>query len=257
MGFVTCTTEGAVALVRLHRPERQNALDRAMRRELLDAVVSADADSSVRAIVLTGEGGAFSAGEDLKAFAEGEETAGLVLREGYHRLLRALLGAQKPTVALVDGIAAGAGLSLALACDLRLATERARFLLAFSGVGLVPDAGLAYLLPRMVGLSRALLLALRNEPLTAEEARSQGLVAKVLPPEGALEAAVREAGRLAAGPTLAFSLTRKAMLAAFDLPFEAYLEVEASLQERATASADYREGVAAFLAKRRPEFRGR
>jgi 2-(1,2-epoxy-1,2-dihydrophenyl)acetyl-CoA isomerase len=228
----------------------------------LEAVQSASADEAVRCIVITGAGRAFSAGEDLAPLAAGYERGeapplGDTLVNRYNPLIRAITSAPKPVVAAINGVAAGAGASLALACDLRIASEEAKLMLAFIKVGLVPDSGAVWFLSKMVGSSRAFHLAMTGDPLPASEAFDLGIVHKVCD-AGSFEEDWRAFAReLASGPTHAYALTKRLVGAAGDSTLDQQLDLEVEAQTSAGASSDHLEGVRAFFAKRRPEFEGR
>ena len=247
----------AVATLTLDRPEARNALDAALKRELLGAIRAAGRDRAVRALVLTGAGSAFCAGQDLRE-ASGPEAPPLstVLRQTYNPLILAMRRLDKPIVAAVNGVAAGAGLALALACDLRIAADTATFVLAFGRIGLVPDSGTTWFLPRLVGPARAAELALVGDPLAAVDAERWGLVNRVVPAAAVLDEAQALAARLAVAAPLAVALTKRALNRSLDATLEAQLDDEAALQGVAGRSADHREGVAAFLEKRPPRFTG-
>jgi 2-(1,2-epoxy-1,2-dihydrophenyl)acetyl-CoA isomerase len=247
----------AIATVTLDRPEARNALDAALKRELLAAIRAAARDRAVRALIITGSGAAFCAGQDLRE-ASGPDAPPLstVLRETYNPLILAMRRLEKPIVGAVNGVAAGAGLALALACDLRIAADTASFVLAFGRVGLVPDSGTTWFLPRLVGPGRAAELALIGDPLTAADAERWGLVNRVVPAAALEDEARAIAGRLAGGAPLALAMTKRALNRSLDSTLEAQLEDEAALQGVAGRSADHREGVAAFLEKRPPRFTG-
>ena len=247
----------AVATLTLDRPEARNALDAALKRELLGAIRAAGRDGAVRALVLTGAGSAFCAGQDLRE-ASGPEAPPLstVLRQTYNPLILAMRRLDKPIVAAVNGVAAGAGLALALACDLRIAADTATFVLAFGRIGLVPDSGTTWFLPRLVGPARAAELALVGDPLTAADAERWGLVNRVVPAAAVLDEAQALAARLAVAAPLAVAMTKRAINRSLDATLEAQLDDEAALQGVAGRSADHREGVAAFLEKRPPRFTG-
>lgn len=250
-------TADAIATLTLNRPQALNAFDRAMKTELLAALRSVGRDTSVRALVLTGEGRAFCAGQDLREPFGGEHpTLADELRLRYNPVILAIARLPKPVVAAVNGVAAGAGCSLALACDLRLAAESASFVLAFGRVGLVPDSGATWFLPRIVGQARAAELALVGDPVSAEDAARIGLVNRVVPDESLLDEARALAARLAEGSPLAMALTKRALRYSADAGLEAALEHEAALQGIAGRSKDHEEGVAAFRAKRAARFTG-
>jgi 2-(1,2-epoxy-1,2-dihydrophenyl)acetyl-CoA isomerase len=247
----------AVATITLDRPDALNALTVPLKEELLAALAAVTADDGVRAIVLTGAGRAFCAGQDLRERLEPDaaplETE---IRVRYNPLVRALRGLPKPIVGAINGIAAGAGAALAFACDIRIAAEGASFLLAFGRVGLIPDSGATWLLPRLVGGAKAMELALSNEPLTAADAERFGLVARVVPGEALAAEAHALASRLAAGAPRALALTKAALDASWDASLEDQLETEAVFQGQAGSTADHAEGIAAFLERRPPRFTG-
>jgi 2-(1,2-epoxy-1,2-dihydrophenyl)acetyl-CoA isomerase len=247
----------AIATVTLDRPTALNALTVPMKEELLAALRSAEHDRAVRAVILTGAGRAFCAGQDLHERLEPDAAPlGEELRERYNPIARAMRGMDKPILGAINGVAAGAGASLALLCDIRIAAEGATFGLAFGRVGLVPDTGATWLLPRLVGAARAAEIALLGTALSAADALAVGLVAAVVPGDSLMATAREMAGRLAAGAPIALALTKRALNAAWERDFEGALEVEAELQDAAGRSADHAEGIAAFMAKRPPRFSG-
>jgi 2-(1,2-epoxy-1,2-dihydrophenyl)acetyl-CoA isomerase len=250
-------TADQVATITLNRPQALNAFDRAMKTELIAGLRSVERDRSVRVVVLTGEGRAFCAGQDLREPFGGEHpTLADELRLRYNPVILAIARLAKPVIAAVNGVAAGAGCSLALACDLRLAAEGATFVLDFGRVGLVPDSGATWFLPRIVGQARAAELALLGDPVSADEAARIGLVNRVVPAESLLDEARALAARLAEGSPLAMGLTKRALRYAAHASLEAALEHEAALQGIAGRSKDHEEGVAAFRAKRAARFTG-
>ncbi len=249
-------TDDGVLTLTLDRPDALNALNAELRRELLAALKAAGRDEAVRAVIVTGAGRGFCAGADLRG-DRSERAFRRVLTQEYNPLIEALRGLPKPVIASVNGVAAGAGMSLALAADLVIAAEGARFVPAFLKIGLVPDSGLARILVRSLGRHRALEILLGERHFSAEDARDAGLVAAVVPGDQ-LEAASRElARRLASGPTRAIALTKRLINASEDASASETLAVEAALQELAGRSEDHAEGVAAFAEKRDPNFRGR
>ena len=249
--------DGPVATVTLDRPEALNALTVPVKVALREALESIAGDRAVRAVILTGAGRAFCAGQDL---AEREEPDAAPLdvevRERYNPIIRAIRSMGQPVIAAVNGVAAGAGASLAFACDLRIAAEKARFILAFGRIGLVPDSGTTWFLPRLVGTAKAAELALVGDPLDAGEALRLGLVSKVVPGSELLDEARSMARRLAEGAPLALALTKEALQRSLMIDLDEALEGEAKLQGIAGGSADHAEGLAAFKEKRPPRFSG-
>ncbi|MEU8944669.1 enoyl-CoA hydratase-related protein [Streptomyces sp. NPDC048489] len=254
-------TGNGVAWITLDRPEAMNALTWDQRERVIALLASASADPDVRAVVITATGRGFCAGADLRgAPAAGERIPGDVartLRLGAQRLVAAVLDCEKPVIAAVNGTAAGLGVHLALACDLVIAAEPARFIEAFVRRGLVPDGGGAYLLPRLVGPQRAKELMFFGDALTAGDAERLGLVNRVVPPEDLEKTARAWAERLAAGPTRALALTKQLVNASLDADRGTAFAAEAAAQEINMTTADAREGVASFLERRAAEYRGR
>ena len=249
-------TDGAVTTLTLNRPDALNALTAQLRRELLAAVNAASRAPDVRAVVLTGAGRAFCAGADLRG-GSGEREFRRVLTAEYNPLIAAIRALPKPFVAAVNGVAAGAGVSLALAADLVVAAEDARFVPAFGRIGLVPDSGLTRTLVRAMGRHRAFEILMGERQLTAAEAHAAGLVAAVVPADRLAEASRELAERLASGPTRAIGLTKRLVADAEDASLADSLAAEAALQGVAGRTEDHAEGVAAFAEKRDPAFRGR
>jgi len=249
--------DGPVATLTLDRPESLNALTVPVKVALREALESIASDRAVRAVIITGAGRAFCAGQDL-AERESPDAAPLdvEVRERYNPIIRAIRSMGQPVIAAVNGVAAGAGASLAFACDLRIAAEEARFVLAFGRIGLVPDSGATWFLPRLVGPAKAAELALVGDPLDAAEALRLGLVSKVVPGDRLLDEARAMAGRLAEGAPLALALTKEALQRSSTIDLDEALEGEAKLQGIAGASADHAEGLAAFKEKRPPRFSG-
>lgn len=245
-----------VATVTLNRPESLNALNAPMRRELLAAVKALGRDASTRAVVLTGEGRGFCSGADLRGGA-GEREFRRVLINEYNPLIRAIRELPKPVIAGVNGVAAGAGVSLALACDLVFAADDARFIQAFVKIGLVPDSGSTRTLVRTLGRHRAARLIFSGDPLSAAEAVELGLVNSVVPAAELAATVQREAQRLAAAPTRAIAYAKRLINTVEDASLEDSLAAEAAYQELAGRTQDHGEGVAAFADKREPRFVGR
>jgi 2-(1,2-epoxy-1,2-dihydrophenyl)acetyl-CoA isomerase len=259
---VQVSQRDGVCTILLNRPEALNAFTRELHAELREALRAAERDREARVVVIGGAGRAFCVGQDLK---EVDPTAGRalgaelgkLLRANYNPLISRIRSLEKPVIAAINGAAAGAGLSLALACDLRLASSAASFVTAFGALGLVPDSGGLYTLPRLVGTAKAFELFALSERLAAAEALRIGLVNQVLPAEGFGEAVQAFAARLAAGPTLAYGLLKRGLARSAGSDLDGMLELEAQYQELAGRSEDFQEGLAAFLEKRRPSFRGR
>ncbi|MHB1506408.1 MAG: enoyl-CoA hydratase/isomerase family protein [Sulfobacillus sp.] len=255
---VEVSRTGAVETITLNRPEVLNALDQETKAAYLAALRKAARDPEVRAVVLSGSGRAFCAGEDLKSHPEGAKRSFRhSLVSGYNPIIQTIVEMDKPVIARLQGVAAGAGFSIALAADLRIGTDATRLIAAFSRIGLVPDSGLSQTLERFVGPGVALELFYTARPMEAPEAARWGILNTVVAADQ-LDATVASwAQDLAAGPTLAFALTKQAVRRAYQASLSDQLAYEAAAQELAGASADHREGVSAFLAKRTPRFSGR
>jgi 2-(1,2-epoxy-1,2-dihydrophenyl)acetyl-CoA isomerase len=253
---VETQSDGGVMTITLNRPEVLNAFDSAMHEAFRAALEEAQA-SEVRAVVLTGAGRGFCVGQDLNEFKEAAGDLGERLRSTYNPNVLALWGLEKPVIAAVNGPAAGAGLSLACACDLRLAVSSATFVPAFIGIGLVPDTGATYLIERLLGYSRAFEWLCSGRRLSAADAHAWGLVAEVVGDGHLSERAADVAATLAALPTRALGMTKRLLQRAALSSLDEQLELEAELQAEAAGSEDFREGVNAFLEKREPRFTGR
>jgi 2-(1,2-epoxy-1,2-dihydrophenyl)acetyl-CoA isomerase len=255
--LVEVDAEAGVATVTLNRPDALNSLTVPMKQALLAAFRRLERDETVRAVVLTGAGRAFCAGQDLHERLEpGAAPLGVEVRERYNPIIRAMRGLPKPIVGAINGVAAGAGASLAMACDIRLASDTATISLAFGRVGLVPDSGATWFLPRLVGATRAAELALLNDPVSAADAVRLGLVGRAVPAADLATEANAIAARLAAGAPKAIALTKRALNASWDRDLDAALEYEARLQDMAGRTRDHAEGLAAFMEKRPPRFTG-
>ncbi|MDC0762313.1 enoyl-CoA hydratase-related protein [Brevibacillus sp. AG] len=247
-----------VAVVTLNRPDKFNAFTAVMNKEITDALKQAQKDADVRCIFLTGAGRAFNAGQDLSDVSGGGDVDyGGFLRDRYNPMILQFQKTEKPIIAAVNGVAAGAGMSVALACDIRLASEKASFVNAFVNIGLVPDSGGCYFLPRIVGIGKALELAMTGEKVSAEEAMRIGLVNQVYPAESFIEDALAYARKLASLPTKGIGLIKRTMYKGLEMGLEETLEYEAFAQEAAGSTADHKEGVTAFMEKRAPRFTGR
>jgi 2-(1,2-epoxy-1,2-dihydrophenyl)acetyl-CoA isomerase len=255
MAEVEVAREGAVQTITLNRPDKLNAFTRSLHEELQAALEKAR-DPAVRAVVITGAGRGFSAGQDLGAFGESGDIPTL-LRATYHVNVLAIRSLEKPVIAAVNGVCAGAGLSLASACDIRLASDAAFFVPGFVGIGLIPDSGGTYFLQRLLGTPRAFEWMTSNRRLTAEEAQAWGLVSEVFEADSFAVQVAERAAALAAAPTRSIALTKRLYDAASTSTLEEQLEREAEAQAEAAQTADFREGVAAFGEKRAPTFRGR
>jgi len=255
MSEVVTARDGAVLTITLNRPEVFNAFNAALHAALHSALEEA-ADPAVRAVVITGAGRGFSAGQDLREFSELQGSLGDALEATYHPNIRLIRGLAKPVIAAVNGPAAGAGLSLASACDVRVASSAANFVPGFVGIGLVPDSGGSWFLHRLLGYARAFEWMSSNRRLSAAEALDWGLVSEVIP-DGAFAARVAElAAEWAARPTLAIGRTKQLFEHAYAAALDAQLALEAQLQQESVGTADFAEGVGAFLEKRAPSFTG-
>jgi 2-(1,2-epoxy-1,2-dihydrophenyl)acetyl-CoA isomerase len=255
MAEVEVSRDGAVQTITLNRPDKLNAFTRTLHGELQQALEEAR-DPGVRAVVITGAGRGFSAGQDLTAFGEAGDVAAM-LRATYHVNVRAIRSLEKPVIAAVNGVCAGAGLSLACACDIRLAADAAFFVPGFIGIGLIPDSGGTYFLQRLLGTARAFEWMTSNRRLTAAEAHAWGLVSEVVEAQVFAVRVAERAAELAAGPTRGIALTKRLYDEAATATLAEQLEREAEAQAEASQTDDFREGVAAFGEKRDARFSGR
>lgn len=250
-----------VGRITLARPDVLNSMNTAMARELREVLDEAASSADVRALLLTGEGRAFCAGQDLAEVAPPDGSKGPelsdVLEQNYNPIVRRIVALEKPVVCAVNGVAAGAGANLALACDVVLAAKTANFIQAFVNIGLIPDSGGTYFLPRLVGLPRAKALMLLGEKISAEQALGFGMIWAVHEPEKLMAEADALAAKLAAMPTAAIGLIKRATNASLASDLDAQLDLERDLQVQAGRSHDYAEGVKAFQEKRKPRFLGR
>ena len=261
MSSVLVSLEAGVLRITLNRPEKLNALNPEMHVLLRAALERATIESEVRTVLLTGAGRGFCAGQDLseRDVSPGAAPIDLSVSLGsnYNPLVRRMRALPKPILCAVNGVAAGAGANLALACDMVLAARSASFVQSFSKIGLIPDAGGTYFLPRLVGMARAMGLALTADTLPAEEAQRIGLIWKVFDDDKLAPEAAALARALAAGPTRGYALLKKALYASLGNTLDAQLDLERDLQREAGFSEDYREGVSAFMQKRKPSFKGK
>jgi 2-(1,2-epoxy-1,2-dihydrophenyl)acetyl-CoA isomerase len=256
--ILSAFADGVLSLT-LNRPDRLNAFNEEMHLALRAGFERAHADADVRAVLLTGAGRGFCAGQDLgdRDPKKGVPDLGHTIETFYNPLLRLIRSLEKPVICAVNGVAAGAGANIAFACDITLAARSARFIQAFAKIGLVPDSGGTWSLPRLIGEARAKALTLTAEPLAAETAADWGLIWRAVDDDKLLEEASTLATRLAAGPTKGLGMTKRAIQAAATNSLDQQLDLERDLQREAGRSADYAEGVAAFLEKRKPEFKGK
>lgn len=253
---IRLNTRDNVAVLTLQRPEVMNALSTQMRAEILHAVKAAE--KTARVLVMTGKGRAFCSGQDLGDRASVDSlNMERTLRDEYEPMLRAIFDCDIPTIAAVNGPAAGAGANLALACDVVIATESAVFLQAFTRIGLIPDAGGTYWLPRQMGMAKAMGAALFAEPVSARQASEWGMIWEAVEDARFAEVWQERAAHLASGPSLAYRNVKRAMRGSFDNGLDAQLALEAKLQGEAGHSRDFKEGVMAFLEKRPAKFEGR
>ena len=261
--FITFDRRGSVAWVTLNRPEVRNALKPEMREELIDAIGVVGADLDLRCLVITGAGEGFCSGADISGAGarQGQKRhAGMArdaIRGGSQRLFRTLWELETPTIAAVNGVAAGIGCHIAFACDLVIASEKARFIEVFARRGIVPDGGGAYILPRLIGLAKAKEMVFFAEPWGAADAERIGLVNKVVAPEALEQAATEWADRLAAGPTKALGLAKRLLNRSLESDLSTSLEEEALVQELINQTDDIKEGMIAFGERRDPTFTGR
>lgn len=258
--YIIFQVDQGVAIITLNRPEVLNSFNRPMAKEVQNALSICERDDTIRAVLLTGEGRAFSAGQDLAEAAPQDKPwpeISDIVRQSYNPIVRALRNLEKPVVCAVNGVAAGASANIALACDIVLASDKASFLQAFCHIGLIPDSGGTFFLPRLAGFQRATAMAMLGEKISAEQAFEWGMIYKVYPADTLAEEAMKLAANLATQPTKGLGLIKRALNQSLANDLNAQLEVEAELQAVAGKTADSKEGIAAFLEKRKPKFVGK
>lgn len=250
--------QDTILTITLNRPEVYNALNEQMKKELNEAFKEAEKDPNVRCIVLRGAGErAFCSGQDLKEHAGTKRSLKESLEKSYNPLIRRIRNIEKPVIGMINGVAAGAGCSVALACDLRVMSTTAKLTEIFIRIGLVPDSGSHWFLPRLVGMAKAFEYAATGRDITADEALHVGLVNKVAPPDQLEKTTMEWAGQLAKAPTKSIGLIKRTLNKAMIVDLDALLDYEATMQQIASETEDHKEGVSAFLEKRPAEFKGR
>lgn len=258
---ITYEQSDGVAVITLNRPEVLNAVNERMGQELLQALTAAEKDPEVRCLVITGKGRAFCAGEDIQAlraqYERGENPKlGQRLLYKYNPIILKIRHMEKPLIAAVNGAAAGAGAGIAYSCDIRIASDTAKFLQAFIKIGLAPDSGTSFFLPRLVGFAKAMELALTGDDVTSKHAERLGLASKVVPANQLMQEAMGLAKKFAAGPTRGLALTKRALNKSISVDLDEDLQYESYLQDIAAATTDHVEAVKAFFEKRKPIFKG-
>jgi 2-(1,2-epoxy-1,2-dihydrophenyl)acetyl-CoA isomerase len=247
-----------IAWIKLNRPEVYNAFNRSMALQMQAALDEASQHEAVRVVVITGNGKAFSAGQDLgEAVAPDGPGLERILKEHYNPIIRSIVALEKPVIALVNGVAAGAGANIALACDVVIAHEHASFIQAFSKIGLIPDSGGTYLLPRLIGSQKALALMMTGDKVSAAEAERMNMIFKAVPADSYETFTTDFVTQIASMPTKALALTKKAVQLSWFQSLDEQLDTELTLQVEAGNTADFKEGVQAFLEKRKPNFTGK
>lgn len=257
--FIDFSQSQGIARIRLNRPASYNSFNRKMAFELQDVLAQCAGNPGIRVVCISGEGKAFCAGQDLVEVSTPELHPGFkaILDEHYAPIIRAITHMEKPVVAAVNGVAAGAGANIALACDIVVAKESALFIQAFSGIGLIPDSGGTWFLPRLIGMQKAMALAMLGDRVPAREAENMGMIYKAIPDEDFEAKTIELLEKLASMPTYGLGLTKKAFYLGLQQGLEEQLKTETQLQILASESEDYEEGVAAFLQKRKPQFQGK
>ncbi len=259
MNSIILAKENGVGKITLNRPKSYNSFNREMALACQSALDDCAADPSIRAVLITGEGRAFCAGQDLVEVTTPEQHPGFkkILEEHYEPIILRIRQLEKPVVAAVNGVAAGAGANIALACDIVVANEKASFIQAFSGIGLVPDSGGTFFLPRLIGFQKATALAMLGDKVSANDAEKMGMIYQVFPADEFEEKAYSLALRLANMPTKGLALTKKLFNASLNNNLQEQLNMESKLQIEASETEDYHEGVQAFIEKRKPVFKGK
>ena len=258
MSFISSEIKSGVAILTLNRPEKFNAFNRAMALALQQQLDATATDDSVRCVLITGNGKAFCAGQDLgEVTGDNPASFEVILKEHYNPIIRKIRNHPKPVIAAVNGIAAGAGANLAICCDIVVASSVASFVQAFSKIGLIPDCGGTFFLPRLIGMQKATALMMLGDKVSAEEAEKLGMIYRYYPAEVFMNEAILLAENLAKMPTIAFTLTKQALNASMGHNLEQQLQLEDQLQWQAAHTEDYQEGVSAFLEKRIPTFNGK
>lgn len=258
MSTILFSIEHGIATIALNRPDKYNSFIREMALEMQERLDECDKDETVRAICIIGKGKAFCAGQDLQEVIDPEgPELGIIVSEHFNPIIKRIRKIEKPIIALVNGVAAGAGANIALACDIVLATESASFIQAFSKIGLIPDSGGTFFLPRIIGLQRASALMMLGDKVSAREAQTIGMIYKMFPDATFQEEAQKIAQKLALMPTKGLGLTKRLLNQSFSNDLTAQLAREDLVQTEAGNTEDYKEGVNAFLEKRKPEFKGK
>jgi len=259
MSEILFKNENGIATITLNRPDAYNSVNGALARQWIEALDTCKEDDSIRVVVITGNGKAFCAGQDLKEVTTPDLNPGFqnLLDEYYGPIITRITELEKPIIAAVNGVAAGAGANLALGCDIILASSKASFIQAFSAIGLIPDSAGTFTLPRLVGRARAMAYSMLGDKITAEEAERIGMIYKAIPVEQFQETVDKLAIRMAGMATHGLALTKRAINASYKNDFYQQLALETELQIEAANTDDYHEGVAAFVAKRKPEFKGK
>lgn len=257
MDYILTEIINKVCVIRLNRPEKFNSFVRPMALKLQEVLADCEADSAIRCIVIVGVGKAFCAGQDLQEATDPQgPQLTTIVSEHYNPIIKLIRNVPKPVITAVNGVAAGAGANIALAGDIVIASESASFIQAFSKIGLIPDSGGTYTLPRLIGLQRASALMMLGDKISAKDAQSMGMIYQYFPDDVFWESVMVLAHQMSEMPTLGLALTKQALNATFDNTLDQQLQLEDLLQTKAGMSHDYREGTSAFLEKRKPSFKG-